>query len=60
MSNPPGARYEVFIMEMVGGRRGSRSLLITEDEAEAESLAESIRQDGEMARVDTLPPKRKR
>lgn len=59
MTDAPGTRYQVLISEMVGGRLGSRSLLITADKAEAESLAEAMRQDGEKARVETIPPKKR-
>lgn len=60
MTDAPGTTYQVLIPDIVGGRRGSRVLLTTTDKAEAESLAEAMRQDGVKARIEPLFLKPKR
>lgn len=52
--------YQVLIPDIVGGRPGSKVLLSTNDKAEAESLAEAMRQDGVKARIEPLAPKPKK
>lgn len=50
-------RYQISVLEDVGGRKGWHHLLLTEDKEEAEALYESLKQDtGISARYRILPP----